>query len=337
VKSEPMKPIAERASIDAEGFLREVLPSYHPVVLRGQVSDWPAVEAGRRGPRAIAEYIAAFDRGHPADVMIGAPAIGGRFFYSDDMRGFNFQRKAVPMRELLYKLLELEGDSSAPALYAGAAAAPDFLPGWEAANPLTLPVQSALARIWIGNRTRVSTHYDVSHNVACVVAGRRRFILFPPQQIANLYVGPLEFTIAGQPVSMVDVDRPDFVRFPRFAEALRHALVADLEPGDAIFIPTLWWHNVAAVEPLNVLVNYWWQQAAEVPFPALIHALMSVRDVPPGEREAWRVWFDYYVFGSQAGATADHLPTHARGVLSPPSPARSKLMKDYLIQALSRQ
>jgi hypothetical protein len=94
---------------------------------------------------------------------------------------------------------------------------------------------------------------------------------------------------------------------------------------------------VAAVEPLNVLINYWWQPAAEVPFPALIHALMSVCDVPAGEREAWRVWFDYYVFGSQAGATGDHLPSYARGVLSPPSPTRSKLIKDHLIKALSRQ
>jgi hypothetical protein len=182
----------------------------------------------------------------------------------------------------------------------------------------------------------VSTHYDVSHNVACVVAGRRRFILFPPQQITNLYVGPLEFTIAGQPVSMVDLDRPDFARFPRFAEALRHALVADLEPGDVIFIPTLWWHNVAAVGPLNVLVNYWWQQAAEVPFPALVHALMSVRDVPPAEREAWKAWFDYYVFGADASASADHLPQSARGVLGPPSPTRTQLIKDYLLKALSR-
>jgi hypothetical protein len=68
-----------------------------------------------------------------------------------------------------------------------------------------------------------------------------------------------------------------------------------------------------------------------------MHALMSVRDVPPAEREAWRVWFEYYVFADQASAAADHLPSHARGVLSPPSPTRTKLMKDYLIKALSRK
>jgi hypothetical protein len=216
-----MNPIAERHRIDADTFLREVLPGYEPVVLRGQISSWPSVEASRRGRRAIAECIAGLDCGRPAEVMIGAPAIDGRFFYSDNMQGFNFQRNAMPLGALLRKLLELEGDALAPALYAGAASVRDYLPGWEAANRLDLPVQQATPRIWIGNRGRASTHYDVSHNVACVVAGRRRFVVFPPDQIANLYVGPLEFTMAGQPTSMVDLDKPDLVRFPRFAEALR--------------------------------------------------------------------------------------------------------------------
>ena len=331
-----MNPIRERPRIDADAFLRDIVPSYEPVVLRGQVSDWPAVAAGRRGRRAVADYIAGLDCGRPAEVMIGAPAIGGRFFYSDDVRGFNFQRKAVPLGVLLGKLLEVEANALAPALYAGGVAVSEHLPGWEAANGLGLPVQKATPRIWIGNRARASTHYDVSRNVACVVAGRRRFVLFPPEQLANLYVGPLEFTLAGQPASMVDVDRPDLIRFPLFAEAMRHALVAELEPGDAIFIPSLWWHDVSALEPLNVLINYWWGQGADAQaFPALIHAMLGLRDLPPQERAAWKVWFDYYVFGTEAGTTGDHLPIHARGVLGPPTPGRSKLIKDYLIRVLS--
>lgn len=332
-----MTPIKERPKIDSEAFSREIVPGYEPVVLRGQVSDWQSVQAGRRGSRAVAEYIAGLDCGRPTDVMIGAPAIGGRFFYSDDMRGFNFQRKPAPLGELLKKLLELERDALAPALYAGAAAVPDHMPGWEAANRLDLPVQRATPRIWIGNRGRASTHYDVSHNVGCVVAGRRRFVVFPPDQIANLYVGPLEFTMAGQPTSMVDVERPDFERFPRFAEALRHAQTAELEAGDAIFIPSLWWHDVSALEPFNVLVNYWWGQGSDAQaFPALIHAILGLRDVSPKERDVWKSWFDYYVFGTHANTTGNHLPMHARGVLGPPAPGRRKMIKDYLIRMLSR-
>ena len=45
-----------------------------------------------------------------------------------------------------------------------------------------------------------------------MVAGRRRFTLFPPEQVANLYIGPLDLTPAGQPVSLVDQAQPDLVR-----------------------------------------------------------------------------------------------------------------------------
>lgn len=331
--------VEERRGVDAGTFQAEIASGYRPVVMRGLVGDWPAVAAAGQGVRELGSYILRFDRGRSADVFVGPPEIGGRFFYRDDMRGFNFARQQVPLRALVEELIRI-ADAPAPhALYAGAAAAPDYLPGWEEANTLPLPMPNAVARIWIGNATEVSTHYDLSDNIACVVAGRRRFTLFPPEQTRNLYVGPFENTMAGQPASMVDVEDPDLERYPRFAEALRHALVADLEPGDAIFIPTLWWHNVRAFGPLNVLVNYWSgsHQPGVSPFEALIHGLMSVRDLPHAEREAWRHWFDYYVFGDEAGAAADHLPVHARGVLGPPSPQRTQMMKAYLLRALSQQ
>lgn len=331
----PATPIPERGRVDPDTFEREIAHGYRPVVLRGQVADWPAVAAARAG--TIADYITGFDCGRPAEVMIGAPEINGLFFYSDDLRGFNFHREQVPLTLLLKELQRLESVANPHALYAGAAAAPQHLPGWEVANPLPLPTPGASPRIWIGNATRVATHYDVSGNIACVVAGRRRFTLFPPDQIANLYVGPLETTIAGQPTSMVDLEHPDPVRYPRFAEAMAQAQCAELEPGDAIFIPSLWWHHVAALSAINVLVNYWWGQASETPaFPAMIHALLSVRDVSPGERAAWRLWFDHYVFSDNAASAVDHLPAAARGVLGPVSPQRTETMRAYLRRTLDR-
>ena len=332
------KPIAERAAVDAADFAAEIADGYCPVVLRGQVADWPAVAAARGGPAAIADYIAGFDRGSTVDVLAGPANIEGRFFYNAAVTGVNFERGTVPLRDLLAELVRMVDQPHPAALYAGAAAAEDHLPGWENANPLGLPTPGGNAKIWIGNRTRVATHYDVSSNIACVVAGRRRFTLFPPEQIRNLYVGPLEFTLAGQPTSMVDLEAPDFEVYPRFAEALDHAQSAELGPGDAIFIPSLWWHNVAALAPLNVLVNTWWGQANETPaFAALIHALLSIRDVAPAERTAWRDWFDHYVFGEDAHKSADHLPASARGVLSAASPGRTEQLKRYLQRSLERR
>jgi hypothetical protein len=332
------RPLAERGRIDPDTYLREVAGAYRPVVLRGQVSDWPAVSASRQGAGTMAAYMAGFDNGRPAEVMIGPPAIAGRFFYRPAMDGFNFRREQVPIARLTAELLRVADLPDAPALYAGAAAADEHLPGWARANPLGLPIDPAQARVWLGNATHVSTHYDVSDNIACVVAGKRRFTLFPPEQLVNLYVGPLDHTLAGQPVSMVDIDAPDLDRYPRFAEAMAHALVAELEPGDAIFIPSLWWHNVRANGPFNVLVNYWRDaDPAESPFTAFVHALLSIRDLPQGERDAWRVWFEQFVFGEAAADAAAHLPEEARGILAEATPARSRRIREFLIRGLSQR
>jgi hypothetical protein len=324
-------PIAERPAVDAATFAAEVMTAAAPVVLRGQVADWPAVAAGRGGPAAMAQYILGFDTGAPAEVLVGQPAIEGRFFYSNDLSSFNFQRHQAPLATLLGELVRLADAPRPPALYAGAAAAGQHLPGWSDANRSDLPLDGATPRIWVGNATRVSTHFDASPNLACVVAGRRRFLVFPPDQLPNLYVGPLEHTLAGQPVSMVDPDAPDLDRHPRFAEAMRHARVAVLEPGDAIFMPALWWHNVRAEGALNVLLNYWWDrdpQAAGI--AALAHALLALRDLPAAERAVWRGWFDHYVFVADPALVAGHLPSQAQGVVGPPSPARTARLKQFL-------
>ena len=334
------RPLPERDAVDAAGFA-EVLAADAPMVLRGQVAHWPAVAgaagaAGRERRVAAANHLASFDRGRPVNVMVGPPEIRGRFFYRDDWAGFNFRTEQVPVRALLGELLRLADDPAAPSIYAGSAPAAEHLPGWSEANPLGVDLPGAEPRVWIGNATRVSTHYDGAPNLACVVAGRRRFLLFPPDQLPNLYVGPLDRTMAGQASSMVDPDAPDLDLYPRFAEAMAHALVAELEPGDAIFMPALWWHNVRADGPFNVLVNYWAEREdAQSPFLSMVHAIMAVRDLPERERAAWRGWFEHYVFGGP-DASAAHLPEAARGVLGAPGPERSARIRDYLARALSR-
>jgi hypothetical protein len=330
-------PVFEAGPVDAARFESEIAHDYRPVVMRGLATDWPAVRAALNSDRAIGDYILRFDGRLSADVMVAPASIKGRFFYSDNLRGFNFERGKAPFSSLVEQLLAMKDVPSAPAIYAGAAAAEDYLPGWAEANRLPLPTPDAVPRLWIGNASRVSTHYDVSSNVAVVVAGRRRFCLFPPEQGKNLYVGPLDVTLAGQPVSLVDLEAPDFVQYPRFAEAQAQMQVAVLEPGDAIFIPSMWWHDVKALGAFNVLVNYWWgQKGVASPFPALIHAILAIRDLPVAEREAVHGWFDQYVFGSDAGKAAAHLPEAARGVLGAPSPERTAAIRDYLTRTLER-
>ncbi len=149
--------------------------------------------------------------------------------------------------------------------------------------------------------------------------------LFPPTATADLYVGPFNNTLAGQPVSMPDPLRPDLAAYPRFAQALESALSAELGPGDAVFIPALWWHHVAALGAVNVLVNYWYNDVAHGgPFVAFIHALAAIRDLPESQRTGWHAWFEHFIFAPGAADAASHLPAGAQGVNGPASPGADR-------------
>ncbi|MCX7283328.1 MAG: cupin-like domain-containing protein [Novosphingobium sp.] len=324
-----------QASSDFAAALADATQAARPLVMRGLARAWPLVRAASDGAAAAFAHLMQFDRGENAKTMLGAPELGGRFFYADDMLGYNFAVETVPLSRVCQQVLAMADDPDPPAIYAGSNPVDAFLPGFSAANPLPLPIPAVIARVWIGNASHVAPHFDVSENIAVVALGRRRVTLFPPDQTRNLYVGPLDVTIAGQPVSMVDIRQPDLARFPRYAHAMAAAVQVDLGPGDALYMPTLWWHCIEALDPANVLVNYWYNAPANSsPFAALVHAMLAVRDLPPTEKDAWRHWFDHFVFDPAAAEAASHLPPHARGVSGPPGPARAQGVRSFIARAL---
>ena len=325
--------------VDADRFRDEIQPRNEPVLLKGLVRDWPAVQAGRASPRTAADYIRRFDRGTPVDTNFGRPEIGGRFFYNERLDGLNFSRKQRTISGSMNRMLAAGERDDAQAIYIQSVPIDEHLPGFTADNPMTLAGRGAGARIWIGNRAIVQAHFDLKENIACVVAGRRRFTLFPPEQTPNLYPGPFELTLAGPPVSMVDLSDPDFERHPRFEEALTHRRVVDLEPVDGLYIPYFWWHHVEALDDFNVLVNYWWNEADPAlgsPFDALLHGLLALRDLPDSQRDAWRVMFDTYVF-ERYGDPLAHLPPQAHGNLGRHDAQRRAEIRRILLASLAQQ
>jgi hypothetical protein len=329
--------ILVRHGVDLKVFREEIVPANEPVVLKDLVADWPAVRAGRQSARALGDYLRGFDQGRNVAVLEGPPAIRGHFFYRDDMRGLNFERRPATISATIERLLAQVEDPNPPALYVESTPILEHLPAFAAANALPLLPPSAPPRIWLGNTLTVQTHFDLSSNIACVIGGRRRFTLFPPDQLENLYVGPIEFTISGPPLSMVSLKSPDLKRFPRFTEALKHSRSAELGPGDALFIPYALWHHVESLSPFNVLVNYWWNEAraAGSPFDCMLHAVLTLRDLPPAQRAVWRAMFEHYVFTAPDEALA-HLPREQRGMLGPPSPERTQAIRAILARAFGR-
>jgi hypothetical protein len=318
----------------------ELLASGEPAVLRGLARDWGLVQAGTRSMHEAMDYLRGYYNGQPVTYTWGGPEIAGRPFYTADFTDLNCQVRRSPLGQVLDEIAAHAGDAQPPTCYVASLLIDSRLPGLREANDLDFAAHGidAPPSIWIGNRVTASCHYDALNNIACCAVGRRRFTLFPPEQIGNLYPGPLEPTPGGQAVSVVDFAAPDFERYPRFREALAAARSAVLEPGDAIFIPSLWWHHVQGLEPFNVLINYWWSSVlAHIPTPmhALYHALWTIRDRPEREKQAWRDIFDYYVFGPADRAGA-HLPPPARNVLGPIDETLARQLRAMLIGKLNR-
>ena len=329
-----------------EGLQPDALPlaalvaAGEPVVLRGIARDWALVQAGLRSPQEALAYLRGFDAGLPVQYSFGGPEIEGRPFYNDDFTQLNFEVRRGLLTQVLDEIADTFDAPKPPTYYVASLLIERALPGFAQANDAGLAGQGieASASIWIGNRVTASCHYDTPDNLACCAVGRRRFTLFPPDQIDNLYPGPLEPTPGGQVVSVVDFDRPDFDRHPRFRDALASAQTAELEPGDAIFIPSMWWHHVRSLEPFNVLVNYWWRSVPSFlssPLPALQHAMWALRDLPEREKKAWAKIFEYYVFGPGERA-GQHLPDAARGELAPFDEMQARRTRAQLLGRLNR-
>ena len=335
-----MQPIAEYEGVDRERFDREIVPKGEPAVLCALVADWPLVAAAKQSDEALAECLRGAASDEPFEAWFGAPEIEGRFGYNADFSGFNHERKLATVDQLLDLLLRQRGHGAPYSMYAGGIPVRKHLPGLLPAIPMPLldTDKATLISLWLGNRTRTAAHWDLPQNLACVVAGRRRFTLFPTEQLPNLYVGPLDFTLAGQPISLVDLDAPDLDKYPKFATALAAARQAELGPGDAVYIPSLWWHAVASLDELGAMINFWWRDAEPpllTPLNALYHAAITMKNLPPDELERWRVMFDHYVFGEN-GDPVEHLPEEARGILGKRTPELVARVKKLLIDALSR-
>jgi Cupin-like domain len=319
---------------DLETLLKE---THTPFVVRGLVSEWPLVQAGQQSAKAARDYIAAHARNRPFTASIGKLPADERIFYSNDM-GMNFTIEQQKLDAIFARMEAQESAEDASAIYLGSIDLHDYFNGLHEANHVPLGDRKPLCSIWIGTRTRVAAHNDVPDNLACCAVGKRRFILFPPDQFANLYLGPLDNTPAGPSVSMVDFHAPDFVAYPRFQQVIRHAQVAELEAGDAIFIPSMWWHHVEAKSAFNVLVNYWWRNVPAwmgQPHDALFHAILSIRDLPEADKALWRKLFDYYVFDNGLDL-ADHIPDGARGILAPLTAESAGRLRAFLLRTLSR-
>jgi len=300
----------------------ELSQANQPVILRGLVSDWSLVQAGKESPDKAMDMLQSHASDKPVGVYIAPPESNARFFYNEDCTGFNYQSKYLQLADIFTQIRQGINETNHPYYYMNSLTMNECFPGLREQNDLVFDHEiftnnQPLSKVWVGTESIAAAHYDVPSNLACCVLGDRRFTLFPPEQIHNLYPGPFEPTPGGQVITMVDLKNPDLDRFPRVRKALDAAVVVDLKPGDAVYYPSMWWHQVEALSPFNIMINFWWLTASAHmgnPLDIVMHGIMGIRDRSEAEKKAWREIFEYYVFGS-AETPRQHLPTAMQGAL----------------------
>ena len=327
--------IAARDLSGPERF-RELMQQCRPTVIRGLVAEWPVVKAARAGLGALKSYLAPLDVGAEVEVYCGDPAIRGKYYYTTGLQGFNFERRMMKLMDAMDLMSEAAAHPGTRSVYVGSAPTGDCLPGFAAANAMPLAGGTG-PRIWLGSAANISTHYDTFDNLACVIAGRRRFTLYSPEVIGQLYIGPIDNTMSGPPVSLAASDpEASAAKYPRFEAVRDQRFMADLEAGDALYMPKLWWHQVESTAPFNGLVNYWWDAFAsgpDAPYTSLLLAMIAISERPPGERAAWKAFFDHYVFRTNGHPLA-HLPAEQHGILGPLRPDNYSRIRARIMRLL---
>ena len=135
---------------------------------------------------------------------------------------------------------------------------------------------------------------------------------------------------------MVDIKNPDYKCHPKYKEAVKAGFQATLQPGDAIFIPALWWHGVESLETFNILVNYWWggsKQGDLSPNDSLLHSMMSIANLDSEKREAWRYLFNYYVSKTMDNPS-EHLPPKLKDIVTELSSEQELKVRNFLAEKL---
>jgi hypothetical protein len=331
---------------EAHSVPREVLAGYKPVLLKSLVSHWPLTKKSHASIDQTIDYLLSFYNGRKTLACKGDAKDKGRFFYNDDVSQLNYTSTRLGIDDVLNAIRDGIDNEQSDYYYIPSNPAESHFPGFMQENSIGIPVSDdetnkqsqIIPNLWIGGKTTASCHYDVHKNVACCTTGKRRFTLFPPEQIQNLYPGPFEVTPGGPVISMVNFAEPDFEKHPRFRDALSTALTVELSPGDALFIPPLWWHHVEGLAPFNVLVNYWWDEAPRYlgsPMNALHDAMLSIRDRSPLEKQAWKEVFDYYIF-SEPEHSNEHLPEQAKGMLARLDEDTARRLRSLVINRLNK-
>ena len=220
-------PIPRVENLAASEFHSSYLEPKRPVIIKALASSWPACK------KWTPQYFAARYGSLPVKVYDSSFTRAGRSYMSS--------LRKIPFSEYLDLMLTSSMDLR---LFA-------FNIFWQAPElkqdmlwpDMTQGFSKTFVFMFFGCKGSVTPlHYDpdLPHLLHTVLYGKKRVVLFANEESKNLYKHPFNTR------SYVDIDRPDFSKFPRLQEATGYEAI--IYPGETLFIPSGYWHHMVYEE-----------------------------------------------------------------------------------------
>lgn len=218
-----------------------------PVVIKGLLDDWPAMHKWNT------DYL----REKIGDVVVPVrvkpkSAPPGFFAGKPDEK--------LPMKQMsVSEYIDLFEKGETTDVYLAGTSIPDYFPELEKDIPL-LPYidldRKLRKQFWLGIKGTVAPlHLDIWDNFLCQLTGGRRLVLFDPRDVNRLY--PYGAFSSAPHISKINLDTATSAEFPLLDELVGYEAI--VEPGDVLYMPPGWWHQVWTTAD-SIAVNFWWFQ-----------------------------------------------------------------------------
>ena len=218
-----LQPIEKRSGLTRETFAQEYLLPAKPVVFTDLIDAWPARE----------KWTINFFKEKYGHLMV--PVVSNN--YSKPGKGYMIPDMVIPLREYLERL-EAGPTDLRLFLFNIFRHAPELLQDFSMPDIMDGFIKDFPFMFFGGEGSKVALHYDIdlSHVFLNQFHGRKRVVLFSPEQSKHIYKHP--FTVA----SYIDVNNPDYEKYPALRNVQGFETI--LNPGETVFMPSGYWHYI---------------------------------------------------------------------------------------------
>lgn len=153
------------------------------------------------------------------------------------------------------------------------------------------------ANIWINYEGKPGrAHFDELENFNLQLEGSKRFICLPPGR-NNFYISSF-WRGFGNTSQVSNLDKFDETRFPKLVNELSNWQECILQPGQLLYIPLGWWHQVEPLGKININLNFWLQSCkllrhpyifADGAYKAILRRALGLYDYQPSKQKSQKL------------------------------------------------